>query len=202
MPHRYQLGLFGFLLLPLFAMQGCVGIVWLGAVGTDWVRTSDVTFQPFENSWVAVPPEGPSPGFEKRITVKPFIGDQMMAGRWTTVFQNLADRRVESPKAQPSRAVSPTECILMGFVVTEEQHSALMGLKEISYHRLFLRLTTDSGALLWKTELPYTIVNGTKGLEEKRMREALLAHVRLQTNETGLGELATTTTQVVLQQQQ
>ena len=114
--------------------------------------------------------------------------------------QNLADRRGESPKAQPSRRASPTDCILTGYVVTEEQHSALMGLKQISSHRLFLRLTTDSGALLWKTELPYMIVNGTKVLEEKRMREALLAHVRPQTNETGLDELATTTTQVALQQ--
>lgn len=123
-----------------------------------------------------------------------------MAERWTTVFQNLTDRRVVSPRAQSSGAVSRTHCILTGYVVTEEQHSGLMGLKQTSSHRLYLRLTTDSGALLWKTELPYTIVQGTKALEEKRMMEALLAHVRLQTNEIGLGELATTTTQVALQQ--
>lgn len=196
MSHRYQLALFGFLLVPVFAMQGCVGIAWLSVVGTDWARTSDVTFQPFENSWVEVPPEGSSLGFEKTITVKPFIGDPLMAGRWTTVFQNLTDHRVASPSAQPPSA---TACILTGYVVAQEPQSSLMGLKETSSYRLYLRLTTESGVLLWKTELPYTIVKGTKPLEEKQMMDALLARVRLQANEIGLAELATTNMQVALQ---
>jgi hypothetical protein len=47
--------------------------------------------------------------------------------------------------------------------------------------------------------MPYTIIKGTKALEEKRMMDALLARVRLQANEIGLAELATTTIQVALQ---
>jgi hypothetical protein len=194
----YQIALFGFLLLPVFAMQGCLGIIWLGAVGTDWARTSDVTFQPFENSWVGRPLEGPSLGFVKRITIRPFTGDPMMAERWTMVLQDLTDRRVESQGSLPGSTVSDIECTLIGNVIDLEPQSSLMGLKETSAHRLYLRLMTTSGALLWKTELPYTIEKGTKDLDEKRVMNALLVHVRVHATEIGLAGLGATPMQVAL----
>ena len=47
----------GLLLLAAMAMQGCLAIVWLGAVGIDVSRTSDIEFRSFENSWVVGPQE-------------------------------------------------------------------------------------------------------------------------------------------------
>jgi hypothetical protein len=31
---------------------------------------------------------------------------------------------------------------------------------------------------MWKTELPYTIITGAKGLDEEMVTKALLTHVR------------------------
>jgi membrane protein implicated in regulation of membrane protease activity len=46
--HAFVLGL---LLLAALALQGCLAMVWLGAVGVDMSRTSEIEFQPFENTW-------------------------------------------------------------------------------------------------------------------------------------------------------
>jgi hypothetical protein len=61
MPNRrvlvHRTAVLGLLLLAAMAMQGCLAIVWLGAVGIDVTRTSDIEFQSFENSWVVGPQE-------------------------------------------------------------------------------------------------------------------------------------------------
>ena len=188
-----------FLLLLLFTltMQGCLGIVWLGVVGVDWTRTSDIEFQPFENSWVAGPHERQNLTLLRTVTVKPFAGDPMMAQRWTAVFQDITDRRavgeVEAIKdqVQAGSTTSLIDCVLTGDVAVQEPHSSFAGLKENSSHRLYLRLFTDSGLLLWRTELPYTMVRGAKNLDEAMTTKALLTHVRLHENEIGLAGLGT-----------
>ena len=176
-----------------------MGVVWLGAVGSDWVRSSDITFQPFENSWVGVSPEGPSLGLVKSVVVRPFVGDPMMAARWIAVFEGLTDR-VDSQGAQPQSVVAHRHCVLIGNVVSQEPQKTVMGLKETSSHRLYLRLMTDSGVLLWKTELPYIIVKGAKELDERRVRNALLTHVKEHANEIGLAGLGGTIVQVASQE--
>jgi hypothetical protein len=186
-------------------MQGCLGIVWLGAVGIDWTRTSNVSFKPFENSWLAVPYVGPSLGVVRSITVRPFAGDPVMGERWITVFRDITDRRVMSqPDAiegiQPASAAPQVDCVLIGNVIGQEAHNSFMGFKETSFRRLYLRLMTDSGVLLWRTELPYTIVTGTKDLNEEIVMKALLTHVRTHANEIGLAGLGRTTTQVASQE--
>jgi hypothetical protein len=77
-------------------MQGCMGIVWLGAVGIDRARTSDIEFQSFENSWVVEPQERQHLGLVKSIAVMPFVGDPVMAERWTAVLREMTDLRVVS----------------------------------------------------------------------------------------------------------
>ena len=42
---------------------------------------------------------------------------------------------------------------------------------------------------MWKTELPYTIVMGAKGLDEEMATKALLVHVRVQANKLGFAAL-------------
>jgi hypothetical protein len=58
--HICQTVIVGLLLLSALGMQGCVAIVWLGAVGIDRTQTSDIEFQPFENSWVDCKSGNPS----------------------------------------------------------------------------------------------------------------------------------------------
>jgi hypothetical protein len=57
-----------------------------------------------------------------------------------------------------------------------------------------LRLTTDSGILLCRTELP-TVVKGAKALDEERVTNALLTHVNRHANEIGLAGLGAITMQ-------
>jgi hypothetical protein len=191
----------GLLLLSALAMQGCVAIVWLGAVGIDRIRTSDIEFQPFENSWVVGPQERQHLASMKSIAVMPFDGDPMMAERWTAVFRDMTDLPVMSPSdatrygvphirpAQRMRGESQGDCVLIGNVAGQLPQKSFAGLKERSSQRLYLHLESDSGTFMWKTELPYTIVTGVKDLDEEIVMKALLAHVRAHANELGLAEL-------------
>lgn len=77
--------------------------------------------------------------------------------------------------------------VLTGYVISQVPENSFVGFKETSSQRLYLRLTSDSGILLWRTELPYTIVKGAKGLDEERMTNALLTHVNRHAEEIWLG---------------
>jgi hypothetical protein len=205
--HTANLGL---LLLAAMAMQGCLAIVWLGAVGIDVARTSNIEFQSFENSWVVGPQERQHLPSVKSIAVTPFVGDPVMAERWTAVFREMTDLRVVSPSdatrygisnhgqiglAQWMSAESQVDCVLIGNVAGQEPKKSFAGLKERASQRLRLQLMSDSGTLIWKTELSYTIVKGAKDLDEEMVTKALLTHVRAQANELGLAKLGSTTMQ-------
>jgi hypothetical protein len=185
-------------------MQGCVAIIWLGAVGIDRIQTSDIEFQPFENSWVIGLQERQPLASMKSITVMPFDGDPMMAERWIAVFRDMTDLRVDSLSdatqyevsdhgqmrpTQRMHAESQVDCVLIGNVSGQVSQKSFAGLKQRSSQRVHLHLACDSGTLLWKTELPYTIVTGAKDLDEEMVTKALLTHVRAQANELGLTEL-------------
>jgi hypothetical protein len=214
MPNRrvlvHHTALLGLLLLSSLAMQGCLGIVWLGAVGIDRARTSDIEFESFENSWVVEPQERQHLGLVKSIAVMPFIGDPVMAERWAAVFREITDLRVVSPSdatrngvsdhgqigmAQLTSAEFQEDCVLIGNVVGQEPKQSFAGLKESSAQRLYLRLLSRSGAPMWKTELSYTIVKGAKGLDEEMVTKALLTHVRAHVDELGLAQVGATAMQ-------
>src|SRR5207249_8044048 len=78
-------------------MQGCLGAAWLGAVGTDLVRSSDVEFQPFQNSWVAPSATWHENGSMTSVAVTPVEVNTAMAFRLTTVLQQATDLHVFSP---------------------------------------------------------------------------------------------------------
>ena len=67
-----------------------------------------------------------------------------------------------------------------------------------SSRRLYLQLVSAEGTLMWKTELLFTIVKGTKDLDEELVTHALLTHVRAHANELGLAELGATAMQAAL----
>ena len=202
------------LVLSALAMQGCVAIVWLGAVGIDLTRTSDIEFQSFENSWVVAPQERQHLGLVKSIGVMPFVGDPMMAERWVSVLREMTDLRVVSlfdatqsrifdhgqiGLAQLTNAELQEDCVLIGNVASQEPKQSFAGLKESSSQRLSLHLLSRSGALMWKTELSYTIVKGAKDLDEEMVTKALLTHVRAHVDELGLAQVGATTMQAASQ---
>ncbi len=81
-----------------------------------------------------------------------------MAGRWRAVLHELSDRRsigeAHAITVQPEDTISQINCVLTGDVAVQDPQKSFAGLKEISSQRLSLRLMTDSGVLLWRTELP------------------------------------------------
>lgn len=202
--HFHRTAILGLLLLSATALQGCLAMVWLGAVGIDMVRSSDFEFQSFENSWMVAPQERRNLGLVKNITVMPFIGDPMMAERWIDIFREVSDVHVVGSSdatryggfnheaiglAQRMRAESQADYVLIGNVADQEPQKSLAGLKERSSRRLYLHLVSAEGTLMWKTELPFTIVKGTKDLDEAMVTKALLTHVRAHANELGLAGL-------------
>lgn len=69
--HIPRTAILGLLLLSTLALQGCLGIVWLGTVGIDVTRTSDIEFQSFENSWELAPQERQHLGLVKPVRRDP-----------------------------------------------------------------------------------------------------------------------------------
>src|SRR5437867_6527781 len=78
-------------------MQGCLGAAWLGAVATDLVRSSDVEFQPFQNSWVAPSATWHENGSMTSVAVTPVEANAAMAFRLTTILQQATELHVFSP---------------------------------------------------------------------------------------------------------
>jgi len=215
MPNRrvrvHHTAVFGFLLLSALSMQGCLAMVWLGAVGIDVIRTSDIEFQPFENSWWVASQERQHLASVKSIAVMPFAGDPVMAERWTAVFRETTDLRVVTLSDAARYEISDHEqielvqrigaelqvdCVLIGNVTGQESQKSFVGFKESSSRRLYLQMVSAEGTLMWKTELPFTMVKGAKGMEEEFVTQALLTHVRSQATELGLADQGKTTIQV------
>jgi hypothetical protein len=174
----------GLLLVVATALQGCVAMLWLGAVGFDMTRTSEIEFQPFENTWMVELQDRQQLGLVKSIAVMPFAGDPAMAERWTVVLREMTDLRIVSPSD-----AAHVDCVLSGNVADQEPTKSFVGMKESSSRRLYLHLVTDSGTLVWKTELPYTIEQGAKNLDEESVTKALLTHVRAHAEAIGFAEL-------------
>jgi hypothetical protein len=194
--------------------QGCVAIVWLGAVGIDQAQTSDIEPQSFENSWVLAPEERRHLGVMKSLAVMPFVGDPVMAERWTPIFREMTDLRMVSPSDATRYEISDhgrielarrigaefqVDCALFGNVAAQDPKKSFVGFKERSLQRLSLHLMSASGTLMWKTELPYTIVKGATHLDEGMVTKDLLTHIRVHVNELGLAELEAASMQAASQ---
>ena len=62
-------------------------------------------------------------------------------------------------------------------------------MKERFPKRLYLHLLDAKGTMMWKDELPFTIVKGAKEIDETWVKEALMARVMARVNELGLVEV-------------
>lgn len=212
------LPLLGILILSI-CMQGCLAVVWLGAVGIDASRSSEIEFQPFENSWLAPAENRGQLESVTSIAVAPFLertpAAERMEARWTGLLEQTTGLHVVGPsevarQLQPDvlaklmsaktdqdkinlapriSAASQVNCVLFGRIVEEQQEKSLGGLKENYSRRLYLYLASADGTLVWKDELPFRLVRGAKDLDEQWATKALTAHVLTHARELGLTEL-------------
>ena len=209
-----QISLLGILFSSAIVIQGCSVLAWVGIVGADVAVCSDVKFESFEHSWVA-PPEERQKVHLEQLAVAPFVGDIRMAELMATVLSQATDRYVISPAEvrshlppnvltqlkqsttdQDDMALAPqlsrdlqVEAVLFGRVVDEPPQTAYWGLKERYPQRLFLYLVSSEGMLLWKGELPFMVVKGTKEVDEDMVKRTLLTHITTHANELGWTEL-------------
>ena len=138
-----------------------------------------------------------------------------MAEWWASVLEQATDRHVVSPAEVSSRlapnvltqltqsttdqddiALAPQLCrdiqvdgVLFGRVVRQPPQKAFWGWKERYPKRLYLHLVSAEGILLWKGELPFTVVKGTKDIDEDVVKRTLLTHIRTHEKELGWVEL-------------
>ena len=209
-----HISLAGMLLFSAIMMQGCSVLAWVGIMSADVALRSDVEFESFEQAWLA-PPEARQQVPLKHIAVAPFVGDLRMADWWATVLGQATDRHVISPAEVAShlpanvltqmtqsttdqddialaRQVSrdtQADGVLFGRVVSKPPQKAFWGSKERYPKRLYLHLVSAEGTLLWKAELPFAVVKGTKEIDEEVVKRVLLTHVRTHAKELGWTEL-------------
>jgi hypothetical protein len=102
--------------------------------------------------------------------------------------QSTTDQDDIALAPQVSRNIQ-ADAVLFGRVVSKPPQKALWGSKERYPKRLYLHLVSAEGTLLWKAELPFAVVKGTKEIDEEVVKRVLLKHVRTHAKELGWTEL-------------
>lgn len=213
MPLR-QLSHFAILFAFTVLLQGCTILAWIGMVSTDVARSSDVEFLSFENVWAA-PSESQQHVALRHVAVAPFDGNLPMAEWWADALRLATDRDVTGPAeltafltpnvmaelaqsaehetdivlAKQMSAEMNVDAVLFGRIAVDPPMKAFWGLKDRYRQRLFLRLITSEGTLLWKAELPFTLTKGAKEIDEEFAKRTLMAHVTSHENELRWREL-------------
>ncbi|MFO0730801.1 MAG: hypothetical protein U0231_00030 [Nitrospiraceae bacterium] len=206
------------LLLPLLGLQGGLAGAWVPVVGLDSSRTSDVTFAPFEHSWVAEASGAPmmqSQAAFRRIAVIPFEGDAAMSSRMAHVLDRHMQVHVVSPtsatqgellalaeqgadcqdaagRERIAQAVGrdlQVDSVLVGHVQAAPAEPGAWGWKDREERRLYLYLLSHRGEVLWKDELPFTVVKGSKPPLEEAVVGSLAEHVLSHASTVGLTNL-------------
>jgi hypothetical protein len=196
----------GILMLSLM-QQGCLAVAWVAAVGADSLRTSDFIFRPFEQSWVSS--EKPTEINESltSLVVLPVEGDDEMGARLTQILQHQTALQIVGPtklerevNALPddsdrialAKAISrefDVDAVLFGRVVSSVAHPSDWGWKDEESRRLFLYLLDRDGHLLWKDQLPFTVVTGSKPAIEDSVQTSLSHHLMDHVHDLGLDDL-------------
>lgn len=191
-------------------LQGCLAAAWVAAVGADSLRTSDVSFRPFEQSWVSQPKPAvndPDALLLTSVALLPVEGDAEMGSRLAQVLQHQTALRVEStanlereiavPATDDGRAAIAkdltrelvVDAVLFGRVSGAPAHPSDWGWKHEESRRLFLYLVDHQGRLLWKDELPFTVVTGSKPPIEHSVQTSLTHHLMDHVRDLGLDDL-------------
>ena len=162
-------------------LQGCLAGAWVAA---DTMKSSHITFWPFEQSWVAPRDQSSDAMRNSKVTsvaVLPVEGDPEMGARLATVLQQETTLRVESP--------ATVDTVLVSRVAGSPSHPSDWGWKAEGSRRLYLYLIAHDGRLLWKDELPFTLVKGGTPQVEASVQVDLAHHVIQHVKELRLDEL-------------
>lgn len=191
-------------------LQGCLAGAWLTAVSVDSLRSSDTTFRPFEQSWVSAekPSEILGNSSLTSIAVAPVEGDVEMAARLSKILQRQTALRVESSwpadqmpaeplqddagRAESAKSISrrlAVDAVLFGRVAGAESHPSDWGWKNKDLRRLCLYLLDRDGHLLWKDELPFTLITRAKPFIEHSVQAALDRHLMDHVRDLGLDNI-------------
>ena len=199
-----------------FLLQGCLAGVWVAAVAVDSMKSSTVAFGPFEQSWVASQDQASEAVRNLKVTsvaVLPVEGDPEMGERLATMLQQETALRVEVPTSMASEdtAVDPrsaqaddadrralakevtrnlgVDTVLVSRVDGSPSHPSDWGWKAEGSRRLYLYLMNRDGDLLWKDELPFTLVKGSTSVQEASVQTDLSDRVMQHVKELRLDEL-------------
>ena len=199
-----------------FLLQGCLAGVWVAAVAVDSMKSSTVAFGPFEQSWVASQDQSSEAVRNLKVTsvaVLPVEGDPKMGERLATMLQQETALRVEVPTSMASEdtAVDPrsakaddadrralakevarnlgVDTVLVSRVDGSPSHPSDWGWKAEGSRRLYLYLMNRDGDLLWKDELPFTLVKGSTSPQEPSVQTDLNDRVMQHVKELRLDEL-------------
>lgn len=200
-----------------FLLQGCLAGAWVALVSVDSMRDRNVTFGPFEQSWVAPQDQSSDAVHHSKVTsvaVLPVQGDPEMGARLVTLLQQETALRVEVPTsiaagvtaADPRWAKADdadrstlakevtrnlgVDTVLVSRVVAGSlSHPSDWGRKAEGSRRLYLYLMNRDGHLLWKDELPFTLVKSSTSQQEASVQTDLSDHVMQHVKELRLDEL-------------
>jgi len=200
-----------------FLLQGCLAGAWVAMVAVDSMRSSNVTFEPFEQSWVAQQDQSSDAVHYSKVTsvaVLPVEGDPEMGARLATLLQQETALRVKVPTsiaagvtaADPRSANADdadrstlakevtrnlgVDTVLVSRVAAgSPSHPSDWGRKAEGSRRLYLYLMNRDGQLLWKDELPFTQVTVSTPSQEASVQTDLSDHVMQHVKELRLDEL-------------
>jgi len=199
-----------------FLLQGCFAGASVALVALDSTRSTQITFGPFEQSWVARQDQSSDVVHNSKVTsvaVLPVEGDPEMSARLATVLQQETMLRVESPSiveaaitaADPRSATADdadlsalakavtqdlgVDTVLVSRVAGSPSHASDWGCKAEGSRRLYLYLVDRDGHLLWKDELPFTLGKGFTLQVEASVQTDLAHHVMQHVKELHLDEL-------------
>lgn len=201
-----------------FLLQGCLAGAWVAAVAVDKMKDSNVTFKPFEQSWVAQQDQLSDVAHGSKVTsvaVLPVEGDPEMGVRLVTMLQQETTLRVESSaiveagvtetglhSAQADQADRSAlakevtrdlgvDTVLVSRVTAgyPSAHPSDWGRKAEGSRRLYLYLMNRDGQLLWKDELPFTLAKGSTSTQEAFVQTDLSDHVMQHVKVLRLDEL-------------
>ncbi len=198
-------------------LQGCFAGAWVAAVTVDSMRSSNVTFEPFEQSWVAKQDQSSAAVPNLKVTsvaVLPVEGDPEMGARLAALLQEETALRVETPVSiaagvtvtdprsakteeidrralakEVTRSLSVDTVLVSRVAAGSPSHPSDWGWKAEDSRRLYLYLINRDGQLLWKDELPFTLAKGSTSQQEASMRTDLSDHVMQHVKELRLDEL-------------
>ena len=199
-----------------FLMQGCAAGAWVAAMAVNTMKSSHITFWPFEQSWVA-PRDRSNDAMRNpevtSIAVLPVEGDPEMSARLVTVLQQETTLRVESPSTgravvteTDSRSAQAddihrsalakeitrdldVDTVLLSRVTGSPSHPSDWGWKAEGSRRLYVYLVNHDGRLLWKDQLPFTLVTGGTPQLEASVQVDFARHVMRHVKKLHLDEL-------------